>query len=279
MLISVEHRTRYRFEEDVSYSVHNLRLWPAPFAGQTVVDWRVDASPPCALVAGHDAFGNATRMAVSTTPHRGIEFVAAGVVDVEDRHGVVRGLDDPFPRDVFLRVTPLTESGPEIADVVASIAPADGIPWLHALMDAVRGRMEYTPGVTSAETTALDALRMGNGVCQDHAHVFIAAARLAGIPSRYVTGYLVVDGRAEADAHHAWAEAWVEGFGWIGFDVANATCPTDRYVRLAAALDARGAAPVRGARSGGKDASLEVEVRVGPVGQRQAASSGQTNSQ
>ncbi len=103
-------------------------------------------------------------------------------------------------------------------------------------------------------------------MCQDHAHIFIAAARTLGIPARYVTGYLLMedtsDGAGPAEAHHAWAEAWVESLGWVGFDVANRICPTERYVRLAAGLDAGYAAPIVGSRRGGADEKLDVSVAV-----------------
>ena len=97
----------------------------------------------------------------------------------------------------------------------------------------VRDRVDYVAGTTDAHTSAAEALADGKGVCQDHAHIFISAARTLGIPARYVTGYLVLDERAAPEAHHAWAEAWVEALGWVGFDVANRICPTERYVRLA----------------------------------------------
>jgi transglutaminase-like putative cysteine protease len=97
-------------------------------------------------------------------------------------------------------------------------------------------------------------------VCQDHAHIFIAAARTIGVPARYVTGYLVTGDAA--DAHHAWAEAWVEGLGWVGFDVANRVCPTERHVRLACGLDAGYAAPITGSRKGGAEEKLDVAVEV-----------------
>jgi transglutaminase-like putative cysteine protease len=130
-------------------------------------------------------------------------------------------------------------------------------------MGRIRDRVEYRTGVTDTATTAAEALRPGNGVCQDHAHIFIAAARVAAVPARYVTGYLLTDdGSPVAEAHHAWAEAWVDGIGWIGFDVANRICPTDRYVRMVAALDAYGAAPIRGSRRGGGAEQLEVQVFV-----------------
>ena len=105
-------------------------------------------------------------------------------------------------------------------------------------------------------------LAAGVGVCQDHAHIFISAARACGIPARYITGYLLMDESHPAEAHHAWAEAWIEGLGWVGFDVANCICPTEKYVRLAAALDAYYAAPVRGSRRGGDAEKLDVAVNV-----------------
>ncbi len=140
----------------------------------------------------------------------------------------------------------------------------------------MRDRVEYVKGATDAHTEAAEALADGKGVCQDHAHIFIAAARTLAIPARYVTGYLVMHGdgpdpdeeaadtaeAAPADAHHAWAEAWVEALGWVGFDVANRVCPTDHYVRLACGLDASYAAPIIGSRRGGGGEKLEVSVAV-----------------
>jgi transglutaminase-like putative cysteine protease len=117
-------------------------------------------------------------------------------------------------------------------------------------------------GVTDAHTGAAEALADGKGVCQDHAHIFISAVRTLGIPARYVTGYLVLDAPSASEAHHAWAEAWVEGLGWVGFDVANRICPTERYVRLAAGLDAGYAAPIIGSRRGGSTEKLDVSVEV-----------------
>jgi transglutaminase-like putative cysteine protease len=187
---------------------------------------------------------------------------AAGVVDVQDRNGVAGGLADPVPVRVFLRQTPLTRPCADIRAVADATAGQPSIGRLHAIMAAIRDRVDYTPGSTDAVTTAAEALARGAGVCQDHAHIFITCARAAGIPARYITGYLLLDGDAQADAHHAWAEAWVEGLGWVGFDAANRLCPTDRYVRLAAALDAYHAAPVRGARRSQDGESLAVEVKV-----------------
>ena len=100
-------------------------------------------------------------------------------------------------------------------------------------------------------------------MCQDHAHVLIAAARSADIPARYVSGYLQSgsDG-SDHEAAHAWAELHVPGLGWIGFDPANRCCPDARYIRLGSGLDARDAAPIRGISRGMGGESLAVRVAV-----------------
>jgi transglutaminase-like putative cysteine protease len=137
-------------------------------------------------------------------------------------------------------------------------------------MNRVRDRLDYRPGATDATTTATAALAQGYGVCQDHSHVFIAAARFLGIPARYVSGYLWtgVDDRPY-DASHAWTEAHVPGLGWVGFDAANRICPTENYVRVAVGLDYDAAAPVRGLRRGPAEESLDVEVHVRREGAEQ----------
>jgi transglutaminase-like putative cysteine protease len=127
----------------------------------------------------------------------------------------------------------------------------------------VRARIDYAIGSTHAHTTAAEALEEGRGVCQDHAHVYIAALRCLGVPARYVSGYMVVEaGGTTAEASHGWAEALVPGLGWVGFDVANVICPTDRYVRVASGPDARAAAPVMGTRLGGAGEALSVTLDV-----------------
>jgi transglutaminase-like putative cysteine protease len=129
-------------------------------------------------------------------------------------------------------------------------------------MAALHGRVAYELGATHAHTTAAQAFEDGRGVCQDHAHIFIGMARHLGIPSRYVTGYLVTGDGQDATASHAWAEALVPGLGWVGFDAANGVCPTDHYVRVAGGIDAASVAPVRGTRRGGSTEAMTVSVSV-----------------
>ena len=112
-------------------------------------------------------------------------------------------------------------------------------------------------------TTAAEALALGLGVCQDHAHALIACAHVHGMPARYVSGYLAADAEGKPhDAAHAWAELHVPGFGWIGFDPANRCCPDERYIRLGSGLDAQEAAPIRGVSRGQGVEILAVTVAV-----------------
>jgi transglutaminase-like putative cysteine protease len=269
MLISIRHVTRYVYAEPVSYSVQSLRLTPAPFIGQRIVEWQVEVSGATASpLELRDGFGNTLQLVTINTPHRELTITASGLVETENMNGVVAGLARTIPARVYLKETPQTRPDAAIRTLAQGVAGTNTIETLHALSAAVRDKVDYVTGATDAHTGAAEALGDGKGVCQDHAHIFISAARTLGIPARYVTGYLVLNepppGEAPepASAHHAWAEAHVEGLGWVAFDIANCVCPTDRYVRLACGLDAAYTAPVVGSRRGGSGESLDVRVAV-----------------
>jgi transglutaminase-like putative cysteine protease len=262
MLISIRHVTRYSYAEPVSYTIQSLRLTPASFKGQRVRDWRVRVAGASPQLQFKDGFGNLVHLATINARHQELTIEAGGSVETEDRTGVVAGLPKVTPPRVYLRETEQTKPDSAIRSLALLAEGSDQLSRLHVLLSAVRNRVEYVPGATGIHTSAAEALSEGRGVCQDHTHIFISAARTLGIPARYVTGYLVLGERPPSEAHHAWAEAWVEGLGWVGFDIANRVCPTDRYVRLAAGLDAGYAAPIVGSRRGGSEEKLDVSVEV-----------------
>ncbi len=262
MLVSICHVTRYKYDDTARYSVQSLRLTPPSFAGQKVLAWTIAAPGIARATQFIDAFSNVSHLTSITGDHTEIECRAEGLVETEDRAGIVRGLQDTVPVRVFLRETAKTEPDEMIRELSAIALKGSQIDGLHTLMHTVGERVRYEIGVTGAHTSAAEALAEGRGVCQDHAHVFISAARAAGIPARYVNGYFLSGEDEPSEAHHAWAEAFVDGLGWVGFDPANGTCPTDRYVRLATGLDAVSAAPIRGNRRGGAQEALDVLVEV-----------------
>ncbi|HUJ38413.1 MAG TPA: transglutaminase family protein [Hyphomicrobium sp.] len=262
MLVSISHVTRYTLAAPALYSIQSLRLTPPSFDGQKVASWGIEMPHIEGAVLFRDCFGNMADLVAIAEPHSAVTITARGIVETQDRAGSVRGLLETTPVRVFKRETPKTAPDEGIRALAAGIGGRDTLERMHRLMTAVHESVEYIVGVTHAHTSAAEALREGRGVCQDHAHIFISAARAMGIPARYVNGYFVT-GRAEpAEAHHAWAEAWVEGLGWLGFDAANGLCPTDRYIRLACGLDSSSAAPIRGTRRGGVEEVLDVVVEV-----------------
>ena len=138
----------------------------------------------------------------------------------------------------------------------------DKLDFLHALSTRIRDVVAYETGKTHVDTSAEEAVLHGHGVCQDHSHIFIGAARASDIPARYVSGYLMMNDRIEQEATHAWAEAHIEGLGWVGFDVSNGISPDPRYVRVATGRDYRDAAPVTGISFGSTEQILTVGVEV-----------------
>lgn len=273
MLIEIRHITTYRYDTPARYAIQALRLTPPSFDGQHVLSWTISAPGFDTHIAYRDGMGNQVHLTTVNTPHDGIVIEASGIVETEDGSGIVRGIPEVAPRRVFLRATPRTEPDKGIRDLAKSVShgrvPTDTLDCLHSLMRTVAGAVKYEIGSTHAHTTAAEALAEGKGVCQDHAHVFISAARVIGIPARYVNGYFLAGTLAPAEAHHAWAEAWVDGLGWVGFDPANNMCPTERYVRLACGFDAASAAPIRGTQKGGENEDLDVRVEVEQQGSQQ----------
>lgn len=262
MQVRISHVTRYLYDERLNYSVQALRLTPPSFAGQRVVSWNIEAPGIAKAIQFTDAFSNRVHLVSNVLLHGALTCKAEGVVETEDQAGMVKGLCETAPVRVFLRETPQTEPNDAIRALATATRRASPIDGLHALMNAVRDAVDYRIGASTGDTTAAEALTAGQGVCQDHAHVFISAARSAGIPARYVNGYFLAGSDDPAEAHHAWAEAWVESLGWVGFDSANRVCPSDHYVRLATGLDAHSAAPIRGSRRGGTNEALDVAVEV-----------------
>lgn len=259
MHLAIEHDTHYRYDSPVTRSTQYLRLTPASSARQRVLSWQLDL--PARASQGLDAYGNTLHVLTLDKPHGEIHLRAHGVVETSDAPAEPEA-DSRLPPQLFLRDSPLTLADAGLQTFAQDFAhtvqrtPRQG---LHDLMAALGGRMPYTPGSTDVATPAAQAFAQASGVCQDHAQVFAACARLLGVPARYVSGYLAAD--TEHVASHAWAEVWIEG-GWLGFDVSNQCLAASRHVKLAIGLDYLDACPVRGVRSGGGGEALQAMVQV-----------------
>jgi transglutaminase-like putative cysteine protease len=211
------------------------------------------------------ATGDRESIWTSSGPGAQVAIVASGEIETANLSGVVRGLKDSTRPGVYLRTTKLTEADKRLEALATGVAHKTPLDRMHALMAAVHEAVAYESAATSSSTTAAQALKLGRGVCQDHAHIFIAAARVLKVPARYVVGYLLALDTKLTETH-AWAEAHVPDIGWVGFDPANGVCPTDRYVRLGCGLDSADAAPIRGSVAGTPQERLSASVDIGETG-------------
>jgi transglutaminase-like putative cysteine protease len=307
-LLRVTHDTHYRYAARVEGARHLARLTPLVRERQQLLEFDLRVAPdPGAFVTATDAFGNTRTFFSLDLPHeellvrshslvcvtssahvagsRGV--MPAAIAEPGDwstpweqvrerlayRAGQLYDAASEFVFDSLHIVTsePLAEYGE------ASFTP--GRPLVQGAWDLMRrihADFAYTPNSTDVNTSALDALTLRKGVCQDFAHVMIGAMRSLGLAARYVSGYLLTEpppGQPRligADASHAWVEvydpAWPEDQGWLQLDPTNDRAPGDDYVMLAVGRDYGDVAPLRGViRGGGADQVLDVGVTVEPV--------------
>jgi transglutaminase-like putative cysteine protease len=277
MRLQIAHTTTYRYEPPASGVIQILRMTPTSHDGQYVADWQIDVSTDTRLDTHEDAFGNVTHV-LTHGPLADLTIHCEGQIETQDTGGLLRGTDERFPPSLFLRSTGLTGINPAMAALTRELrseAGGDVLGFLHALMVQIYEGLAFDEDPTNSGTTAAEAFALKRGVCQDYAHIFITCARSGGVPARFVSGHFFrSDGTVNQAAGHAWAEAYVPGLGWVGFDAANGICTTDAHARVAVGLDYLGAAPVRGTRYGGGTETLTVAVKV-----EQAGRPGQWQSQ
>lgn len=265
MQLNITHLTTYTYDRPDAYALLQLRLRPRGNHGQVVQDWTTTVTGGTLQLAFEDAFGNHVDLVLVDPDTTELTITSQGNVQVEDHAGVIGEHKTFTPLWLYEAPTALTTPGKSLRKLVSGLKPLpdeSSLARMHRLSAEIGRIVAYQPGRTDATTTAEDALTAGHGVCQDHAHIMIAAARLMGMPARYISGYLMMDDREDQSAAHGWAEIWVERLGWVGFDVSNAICPDDRYVRVAVGRDYRDAAPVHGIRQGTGTEDLHVALKV-----------------
>lgn len=166
------------------------------------------------------------------------------------------------PSQFARSTTLLADFGREIA-LSRSQDPLNG---LFQLNEQIHNAFEYNPFSTVVDSPIDIALQQRRGVCQDFTHVMIALLRQQGIPTRYISGYLVQDEEnAEefnAGASHAWVEAYLPSLGWVGLDPTNNTRENERHIRIAVGRDYADVPPTRGIYRGDVKSELSVGVHI-----------------
>ncbi|HSS60206.1 MAG TPA: transglutaminase family protein [Candidatus Limnocylindrales bacterium] len=269
MKLEIVHSTRYRYSGPVAETVMEVRLRPMDGNGQRCLDFKLELSHGIKVRSYMDGFGNHVHYFNLVRPHAGLSVTSRSTVET--------GLgpdEDPGEELVqdFLRFRSPVKDVEGIRELAGRHAiadpssPAEIEHQLDELTVTISREFTYDRKVTNVYSAVDDVLTLRAGVCQDFAHLFIAVARAMGVPARYVSGYIHFPGERESTASHAWAEAWVAGRGWMGFDATHPVRTTPHHVRLAVGRDYTDAAPTRGVYIGSATSAMSISVKTREVG-------------
>jgi transglutaminase-like putative cysteine protease len=273
-MLRIEHRSTYRYGDEVLSSYNEARMTPLTTDRQTAVESRVEVEPRSRSYRYLDYWASVVDVFDIHVPHTTLNFTATSVVETTEAPP-----QPPDPGWDMLTTEPVLD---RLAEFLAPTAYAPAEPELvklaidlrngwgpGATVDTisrfVRSRLKYKPGVTEVSSSALEALHHEAGVCQDYAHLSIALLRAAGVPARYVSGYLHTGkdarpGDTVSGESHAWVEVWLGD--WWPFDPTNGTAVGERHAVVGRGRDYADVPPLKGVHSAGSAESLDVEVRI-----------------
>jgi transglutaminase-like putative cysteine protease len=270
--LRVVHSTGYRYSGTVTQSYNEVRLTPRGDSRQNVIVTRVETVPATRAYRFTDYWGTVVTSFDLHAPHTELEVVATSVVETGDTAPINRDAswEDVTHEKTADRLTEMLEfsnyvsSDRGLAKVAATLRrnlkPADAAlaacRWVHE-------NLRYQPGSTGVHTSAVEAWQAGEGVCQDYVHLSLALLRQLGIPSRYVSGYLIPKADTEVKQtvrgeSHAWVEIWTGG--WWGYDPTNDIPIGNRHVLVAMGRDYADVSPMKGIYLGGEAEALDVTV-------------------
>ncbi len=262
MLVGVRWDSLYRYSQAVRLLHTELRVLPADAFGQRRLNATLQLEPQANAQHLVDAFGN---------EYHHVDFVdeieeihVAVEADVETAESTVPepGIS-PLMRHLLLSETTRSPFDPAIVPLAEAIPDGlDPVGTGEAISVFLNDEFQFELGPTDVDSTALDLVRLGSGVCQDFTHLMLAMLRMHGIPSRYVSGYLAPhEGEDVGEAGHAWVQLLAPD-GWHGFDPSNNARQDGRYVVTAVGRDYDDISPLRGAFSGVANEHWSAVVRV-----------------
>ncbi len=247
------YKTRITFSENVHFHHLLLRCTPNNFDSQLIKEKRITILPDGEINLGTDNFGNILHSVFIAEAHKFVEFESSGVVQLSTYR-----IEETLNR-LYLYPSKFTQPMPNIDMFYAKVnlnnasTIADKV---ALLSEKMQKNMIYVPGITTVQTTASQSLDMKKGVCQDFAHLLISLCRKAGIPARYVAGFMQGEGFT-----HAWIEFYDAG-SWYGFDPTHNRLIDTGYIKVAHGRDYEDCAIDRGSFRGLAKQKLEVFLKV-----------------
>ena len=277
MLFEIAHHTCYHYSQPVFLEPFTVRLRPRSDASQTLRSYRIDVTPgPSGITHCIGLYGNNTETIWFDGLHENLLIDVHTLV--ETHHG---NPFDFFVTDLAALNLPLEYEShisgalahyriregdhPHLtafAQKIIQAAKHETIPFLTLLAEEIYQRFEYTLREQGDPWTPEETLKQGKGSCRDFAMLFIDICRSAGIAARFVSGYCLGDDAANSGDMHAWAEVYLPGAGWRGFDPSRGLSVNDDYITVAAGQCPQDAAPTFGNFRGEATSFMEAEISI-----------------
>lgn len=271
MLLSIHHKTELTYGEPITESVMELRMMPRSDSRQTLRSFELAVGPEAPVFQHQDWQGNRAHHFSIVDAHDKVVILAASTVETHIDKLRLDEIDDtlPLPGLGHRYEDLLLSHGPVQRDIrLSRFAEELGLfkerragMVLAQVTMRLRELITYKKGVTSSSTTVSDVLDVGQGVCQDYAHVALSLLRMLGIPSRYVSGYLFRPNPAELETH-AWIEAFLPSLGWLGVDPTHGELAGQSHVAVAVGRSYADVPPNRGVYRGGAEEQIRVSVNI-----------------
>ncbi len=275
---NIRHTTLYRYNGDVVDNRNTIKLYPRPHNHQQVISHNLYITANPIVTTNQDAFGNtfgvftiliyhrelsiSSDLLVSTFPHNIAEEVSKTSRSWTELD--VLAADNNFA--VFLNPKNyIAHSGINALVNSFNVRSKDPFDVIRELNHYVFANFSYIPNITTVTTTLNEVWNLKAGICQDFSHLLIAMLRLANIPARYISGYICPNknGMRGDGASHAWVEAFLPNYGWLGIDPTNDCFAEDKHVRLAIGRDYNDICPVKGSFTGNSSQpNMSVSVSV-----------------
>lgn len=275
----IHHVTKYTYESAVRDSANQIILFPIKDDFQEVIKHELKISGDPAVDIHTDYYGNDVGSFTHIVPHTQLEISSKIWVTTKHR---MYPMDDMFAAQQWEELMQLRYNTQYIDFLrqeyfaglheMQAIVEAEKNPNETPYQTAVRyckyvyENFDYIKGVTTVETTLDEIWKIKAGVCQDFAHILMEMLRVVNVPARYVSGYICTPKshammRGEG-ATHAWTEAYIPNYGWLGLDPTNNVIANENHVRLAVGRNFTDCSPVKGVYKGASDHLLEVTVSV-----------------